>query len=59
MALIVGKMPADTENSGILVMFSVGNGAAETDRYVIFVGARPPDIKYPELRLELLGVGIL
>lgn len=51
-ALILGKMPAETEKVGIVVMFRIGKGRLEKGRFVMFVGIRLPDSGYPELGID-------
>ena len=58
-ALTLGKMPAETEKVGIVVMFNIGNGRAEVEELAKLGRIRLPDEGNPKLGEEMLGVGIL
>lgn len=58
-AFTLGKMPAETEKVGIVVMFKVGNGRLEKGRLVTFGGTRFPSNGYPELGDETVELRIL
>ena len=54
-ALTLGKMPADADNTGI----KVGKGRAETEELAKYVGTGPPDRDNPALGVMLLKVGTM
>ena len=54
-ALTLGKIPADADNTG----FKVGKGRAETEELAKYVGTGPPDRDSPTLGVILLEFGIM
>ena len=59
MPLKLGKMPAETEKVGIVLMFKVGKGWPERWAVEMLVGAKIPDGRNPVLGAENVGMWLV